>query len=78
MICPFNHYTIHWCNRHIFESSTRPGRRPIAKRRHGCWTRGKKWIFFGVNMADQPYLWIGLREKLQETMAFTIKYKVFL
>jgi hypothetical protein len=31
---------------------------------------GKKWWF------NQQ--WIGLRENLQETMVFTIKYRVFL
>jgi hypothetical protein len=31
-----------------------------------------------VNVAKISYHWIGLREHLQETMVFTIKYRAFL
>ena len=47
------------------------------------WANGLTWIFFDQIMIRFNQLhtfchWIGLRENLQETMVFTIKYRAFL
>jgi len=52
------------------------GEAPVSASRPVLRIQG--WLVDRETMGFSPGKWIGLRENLQETMVFTIKYRAFL
>jgi hypothetical protein len=63
---------------HVVDQQGRTGREPKAQRAALGATFRKKPLGWTGSVYMCHVQWIGLRENLQETMVFTIKYRGFL